>query len=125
MKRAIKSWIVAYDVSDPKRLARLHRLLRRHALPLQFSLFLAHADDTGVRALMQKIAPLIDLREDDVRAYRVPARLEVSMLGRHSGHEDVALLGGGFAPWPASETDNVSGAQTPPTPTMPAPPKQA
>ena len=44
------SFLVAYDIADPKRLRRVARLLERYALRCQKSVFLFDGDETGVAA---------------------------------------------------------------------------
>jgi CRISPR/Cas system-associated endoribonuclease Cas2 len=38
----IRSWLIAYDIASPRRLVRVYRLLREHAVPVQYSVFAAH-----------------------------------------------------------------------------------
>lgn len=84
MNNARKYWLVAYDIADPRRLARVHRVLSRHGLRLQYSLYLAQTTGAGLQALLDELRPLIDRRADDVRAYPVPARVELTLLGRRA-----------------------------------------
>jgi len=41
MKYKQRPHIIAYDIADKKRLQKVHRLVREHAIPLQRSVFLA------------------------------------------------------------------------------------
>ncbi len=36
-----REFIISYDIADPKRLSRIHRMLKRLAMPLQYSVFYA------------------------------------------------------------------------------------
>jgi CRISPR-associated protein Cas2 len=86
--------IVCYDIADPKRLARVHRCLIKAAIPLQYSVFLAHMDKRDLLDLLAEVEQIIDCREDDLRAYPLPSRLEYVQLGRQPLPEGVSLLGG-------------------------------
>lgn len=67
-------WLVAYDVASPRRIARVHRLLRGWGLPTQYSVFVVEADRAGLAELVGEIAQRIDPRADDVRIYRIEPR---------------------------------------------------
>lgn len=75
-------WIVAYDISDRRRLARVHRLMLCRGVPMQLSLFRANMNALEAKALRREIEKLIDPREDDVRLYALPAEPEITQLGR-------------------------------------------
>lgn len=65
-------WLVAYDIADKRRLGRVFRLLKKHGVPVQYSVFLVPASAQQMDSLIGQLAPLIDPRNDDVRAYRLP-----------------------------------------------------
>lgn len=77
-------WLVAYDVSDPGRLARVHRFLRRRIAAVQYSVFAGPLNAAGVRSIVRGLCGLIDLQEDDLRLYPLPERCEAAALGRCS-----------------------------------------
>jgi len=68
--------LLAYDVRDPRRLARVHRLLAAVALPLQRSLFLYLGNGSALSKELALIETAV-AAEDDVRIYRLghPRRL--------------------------------------------------
>lgn len=74
-------WLVAYDIAEPRRGARLLRLLKRHGVPLQYSVFAVHATGAQMHALMREINGLICPATDDVRAYRLPVGAHIRTLG--------------------------------------------
>lgn len=74
-------WLVAYDIADRRRLGRVFRLLKKHGVPVQYSLFAVPASAAQMGALVVQIAQLIDPREDDVRAYCLPASGACVTLG--------------------------------------------
>lgn len=87
-------WLVAYDIADHKRLARVHRLLKQEGVPVQYSLFALRDTPQGVLRLKAKLADLIDPKDDDIRIYRLPERLSYVALGATILPEDLLILGG-------------------------------
>ncbi|MFM2058021.1 MAG: hypothetical protein RLY71_2406 [Pseudomonadota bacterium] len=78
---AVARWIVTYDISDNSRLVRVHRHLRRHGVPLQYSVFVVETSAAGMKHLLAEVRALIAWSHDDVRAYRWPAEPELYRLG--------------------------------------------
>jgi CRISPR-associated protein Cas2 len=74
-------WIVCYDMTDRRRLARIFKLLKGHGIPLQYSVFLVHASALEMEDLEEKICNLINRQEDDVRTYRIPQFNQKVVLG--------------------------------------------
>jgi len=74
-------YLIAYDIADPRRLARLHRFLKGEALALQYSVFFGRFTSAGIDRLEDEIAARIDPKEDDVRIYPLPADFQVWALG--------------------------------------------
>lgn len=77
-----REWVVAYDISDPRRLGRVHRLMLKNGVPMQKSVFTAMMTPLEARKLRDKLAVLIDAKADDVRMYPLPAKPEITRLGR-------------------------------------------
>ncbi len=75
-------WIVCYDISDARRGLAVHRHMKRHGLPLQYSVFLVEASPVRLRSLLLELEELISTALDDVRAYRWPERVDLVELGR-------------------------------------------
>lgn len=87
-----RGWLIAYDIADPRRLGRLHAFVKKHALPVQYSLYYCEASPARMDALMRRIEKYIDPRHDDVRAYQVPANPRIFSLGRGALPDGAALL---------------------------------
>jgi len=64
-------FIIAYDIAHPRRLARVARTLEKRAWRHQKSVFLFNGDTDALAALVGKITPLLDLRQDCVQAWRI------------------------------------------------------
>jgi CRISPR-associated protein Cas2 len=67
-------WLIAYDISDERRLVRVHRWLSRRAAAVQYSVFTARLTAVELHSMKQGLAKLIDPKEDDVRFYLWPER---------------------------------------------------
>lgn len=66
--------LVAYDITDPRRLYRTARLLRRYGHRVQQSVFECHLDARTVPRLVVELEGLIDARVDRVAIYRLCAK---------------------------------------------------
>ena len=74
--------IICYDITEPKRLGRIHRYLRRRGLRIQYSVFVLHTHTPGLLRILNDLHALIDPREDDIRSYPLPSRLDYTHIGR-------------------------------------------
>lgn len=88
----MRNYLIAYDISDAKRLGRVHRYLKRVGLALQYSVFVVRLTERQLDRVMIALSRLIDPRCDDVRAYPVPADPEWHWFGRKTLPEEVYLL---------------------------------
>lgn len=87
-----RRWLIAYDIRDPRRLARVHRLLTRAAVPVQYSVFGTAGSTRAMRELAAAVGQKIDTRVDDVRFYPVPEQLQVYTIGATMLPDEVFLL---------------------------------
>lgn len=62
-------WLICYDIADPTRLRQVHKEVRRHASPFQYSVFRAHATRREVVDRLNVLQGIVDVRYDDIRAY--------------------------------------------------------
>lgn len=91
MRHLQKAWLVAYDICEPRRLRRVHRQLRKEGVPAQYSAFTVEADDEQIETLLDKLRALIDERQDDLRAYHLPASCTVWSLGTQQWPDGICL----------------------------------
>lgn len=77
-----RGWLITYDITNPKRLVRLHRFLVKQATPIQYSVFHFEGSAAQMGRLMAEIQTRIDPATDDVRGYQLPEQLSIDTLGR-------------------------------------------
>ena len=86
-----RNWLIGYDIKCPRRLNKIHRRLKQEAIPVQYSLFLYQGDRKQTRTLLDQLALLMNLKEDDLRAYPIPNNPEIHHIGQ-SGMLDHIIL---------------------------------
>ena len=64
-------FIVSYDISDSKRLAKIAKLMEKCAIRIQKSVFLLKATKCELEELIFNIKNIINEEIDDVRIYKV------------------------------------------------------
>ncbi len=77
-----REYIISYDIGDPKRLQRIHRMLKRLAIPLQYSVFYTSMSERQRGKLADLLGRKIEPKEDDVRIYPLPSGYNVQYLGQ-------------------------------------------
>ncbi len=82
MSRTRVTYVIAYDIADPTRLRRVHSYMRKWAVPVQYSVFVAELSQNQLDALLAGVARLIHHFQDDVRCYALPTETVASRLGR-------------------------------------------
>jgi len=76
-----RAWLVSYDITDPRRLARVARLMERHGIRLQYSVFVVLMDRAELDALCGQLDSLIRASDDDIRIYPIAARGRCDLQG--------------------------------------------
>lgn len=66
--------MVTYDITDPKRLKRLHKFLKEFGLNTQKSVFECDIDDVALKKIRKYCKEKLDLDEDSVRIYKICSR---------------------------------------------------
>lgn len=85
-----KTYLICYDIADPRRLQRVHRILSKVALSIQYSVFLAPFTSRELDRLWATLATEIHPKQDDLRAY--PIAPETLLLRGPSLFPDGILL---------------------------------
>ncbi|MFN7926877.1 MAG: CRISPR-associated endonuclease Cas2 [Blastocatellia bacterium] len=83
-------YIITYDISDPKRLRRVHRVMRGFGDPLQYSVFRCDLSATERILLLEALTPILHHREDQVMLINLG-------LAGSQGAENIETLGRALA----------------------------
>lgn len=76
------SWVIGYDVTNPKRLQRIYREMLRHATPIEYSIFLLTGSERDCQNCIEQVKAMIDENSDDFRCYPLPANALQLRLGK-------------------------------------------
>ncbi len=93
---AVHSWLITYDIADRKRLGRLHRFVKKHAVPVQYSVYATQQSSTQISRLAGELLGYIKPQEDDVRIYQIPDRPLILSLGKSSLPDYGVMIGNGM-----------------------------
>jgi CRISPR-associated protein Cas2 len=63
--------LITYDISNPKRLRKMHKFLKEYGLNTQKSVFECDIDDAALKAIRRFCAETLDLDADNVRIYKI------------------------------------------------------
>jgi len=88
-----RCWIIAYDITAPRRLRQVHAYLVKHAYALQYSVFLAACTERQLERILAGLDGQIHQKLDDVRAYPLPEGAEPVCLGVMYTSDFVLLAG--------------------------------
>lgn len=89
------TYVIAYDIRDPKRLRRVERHLSKLARRIQFSVFAADLTPAALEQQCTALERLIDARVDDLRIYPVPDGAEIETSGPPATDNGVMVIGDG------------------------------
>lgn len=83
--------IISYDIANPRRLQRVHRLLKRIAIPLQYSVFYTRMSDRQRTKLITLLEHKINPKEDDIRIYPLTKNYLALYIGQSPFMEGLQL----------------------------------
>ena len=76
-------YLVAYDITEPKRLTKVHRFLKkRGGLPLQKSVFAWMGRESTLQKLIQELKKRLDEKTDDLRIYPIASLQSIDLWGK-------------------------------------------
>lgn len=83
-------WIVAYDVADAKRRAKIAAAMEDVGIRIQFSVFECMLTASELKQLIAKLTTLVDHQDDSIRFYPLCADCanKVVRTGKRAGFED-------------------------------------
>lgn len=84
-------YLICYDIANPRRLARVHRRIVKHALFVQLSVYYLQGSKEALQKLLDELSEVIDPRYDDVRAYPVEPLHKARHWGRQWLPEGITL----------------------------------
>jgi|LSQX01.2.fsa_nt_gb CRISPR-associated endonuclease Cas2 len=99
--------LIQYDIADPRRLRKVHRLLKTCAVAIQESVFAWQGTDSELLALQSQLVKIINKAADDIRGYRLKNPL--LLFGRSPFASDCY-----FNNWPPWQPCPVEWLQHPP-----------
>jgi len=74
-------YLAVYDISEPRRLRRVARVMEGFGVRVQKSVFECRLNKRELASLQSKLSKVIDDSEDSVRLYPMPMRQKQSILG--------------------------------------------
>ena len=79
-------FVLCYDISDKKRLQKLHRLVSNHLIQIQYSVYYGEVSTEDMDILIQNIQKIIHKTQDDVRVYETQPFEQALVIGKRSPH---------------------------------------
>ena len=83
-------FVIAYDISNHKRLQRLHRLVSNQFLQLQYSVYYGVMTRKGMDTFIIAMQKIIHPTDDDLRIYEVEPLEYAFVIGKQS--DDIMLF---------------------------------
>jgi len=74
-------YIIAYDISDKKRLRKVHQLVEEYAVKVQRSVFSAPFTAVLLKELVQRLKNIINIKQDDIRIYPLSVKHSAEIYG--------------------------------------------
>lgn len=75
-------YLIGYDITDPKRLQKIHRRMLDYATPIQYSIFLLEGEIKELKACLSDILEIFNKKQDDLRVYPLQKGVRQWHLGK-------------------------------------------
>ena len=82
MKTYPASWILAYDITDKRRLQRVSKYMSQEGIRLQLSIYLLTGHRKQIELVVAQLLQWIDIQSDDVRIYGLTDYSKIWLLGK-------------------------------------------
>ncbi|ALF58810.1 CRISPR-associated endonuclease Cas2 [Psychrobacter urativorans] len=83
-------FIIAYDISNNKRLQRLQRTVSSHFFQLQYSIYYGTMTRQRMDAFIITMQQIIHPTDDDLRIYEVEPLEQAFVIGKHN--DDIMMF---------------------------------
>ena len=74
-------YMLCYDISDPGRLGRVHRIMKKNGIAVQKSVFFVQKTESDMKYFLGQLKKVINTNKDDIRAYPVETPEKVWTTG--------------------------------------------
>lgn len=102
-----RSWyMLAYDISDDRRLRQVHYFMRKRGLAMQKSVFFIHVNASELGQMLQRLRDMINSGQDDIRVYPIRHPAQIWLSGQQ-------LLHGGNLLKPSADVAADADAEAP------------
>lgn len=89
----MKKYLIGYDISNEKRLQKIHRKMIKFATPIQYSVFIFEGTEKELKVCLGKIMNIFNNKEDDLRIYLLPTKGKQWQLGKSLLPEGIVWTG--------------------------------
>jgi CRISPR-associated protein Cas2 len=91
MKTYPASWILAYDITDKRRLQRVSKYMSQEGIRLQLSVYLLTGHRKQIELVVAQLLQWIDIQSDDFRIYALTENSKIWLLGKGYDLDGVTL----------------------------------
>ncbi|OAQ15398.1 CRISPR-associated protein Cas2 [Bibersteinia trehalosi Y31] len=75
-------YLIGYDITNPKRLIKVHKRMTKYATPLQYSIFLLEGTNKLLQECLNDVLTLLDKKQDDLRVYPLSSGTKQWQVGK-------------------------------------------
>lgn len=89
-------YMLCYDIAGKRRLARVHRIMKKNGIAAQRSVFFVQGTEKDLNRLLDLIDRELKPKEDDIRAYPVESPRKVWTTGGVLEAFPLVMAGGSY-----------------------------
>ena len=75
-------YLIGYDITDEKRLQKIHKIMTKYATPIQYSIFLFEGMRKELQHCIDDVMTVFHKKKDDLRIYPLPSNGKQWQLGK-------------------------------------------